>query len=189
MKIPSKLSSFSLPALLLFSFACSEGESGDAEAETIAEVVASEEEAVEEEPAIPEEAFETIEVTVEALGNSMEEIRFDKEEVVAPSNGQLTVTLVNKSEDPEMIHNIVFIHDDAIEEVAAAGLKVGPEKAFVPDLSSVFAGSELVEPGESTEFTFTAPFQSGEYLFVCTVPGHAEEMNGRFIVLPPAAVE
>ena len=185
MKLPSQLSLFSLSAFCALSFSCSSGDSEDAEGEVVDAITPTEEEAVE--PALAEAEFETIEFTVETLGNTVEEMRYDKEEIVVPSNGQITIELVNRAEDPEMIHNIVFIHKDAMEEVAKAGLRVGPDKAFVPDLPSVFAGSELVEPGERTEFTFTAPFQSGEYTFVCTVPGHWEKMNGRFIVQPPAA--
>ena len=184
MKLPSQLSLLSLSAFCLFSFSCNSGEGENTE-EGIAEAIApTEEEAIE--PALAEAELETIEITVEALGNTVEEMRYDKEEIVVPSNGQMTIELVNRAENPEMIHNIVFIHKNEMEEVAMAGLEVGPDKAFVPDLPSVFAGSELAEPGESTEFTFTAPFQSGEYAFICTVPGHWEKMNGRFIVQPPA---
>lgn len=185
MKIPAKLSAPALSVLLLLSFSCNSGEGETSEAEIAEAVAPAEEEAVD--PALAEAEFETIEITIEALGNTVEEMRYSKEEIVVPSNGQMTIELVNRAENPEMIHNIVFIHKNEMEEVALAGLEVGPDKAFVPDLPSVFAGSELVEPGESTEFTFTAPFQSGEYTFVCTVPGHWEKMNGRFIVQPPAA--
>jgi len=34
--------------------------------------------------------------------------------------------------------------------------------------------SPLVDPGKSTDFTFTAPSQAGTYDFWCTVPGHKE---------------
>ncbi len=34
--------------------------------------------------------------------------------------------------------------------------------------------SPLVDPGKSTDFSFTAPSQPGQYDFWCTVPGHKE---------------
>ncbi len=40
-----------------------------------------------------------------------------------------------------------------------------------------------VEPGETVEFTFTAPSQPGEYEFYCEVSGHKElGMVGKLIV-------
>jgi plastocyanin len=38
----------------------------------------------------------------------------------------------------------------------------------------VNATSPLVDPGKSTDFSFTAPSQPGQYQFWCTVPGHKE---------------
>ena len=34
--------------------------------------------------------------------------------------------------------------------------------------------SDLVDPGKSLDFSFTAPSQPGQYQFWCTVPGHKE---------------
>lgn len=34
--------------------------------------------------------------------------------------------------------------------------------------------SNLVDPGKSVDFSFTAPSQPGQYQFWCTVPGHKE---------------
>lgn len=121
-------------------------------------------------------------ISVEAMGNNMEEIRFSTSEIRVPSNGNIKVILENNSDDSAMVHNIVFLSKNNVELVANLGEEAGMENAFLPDHPAVFAGSELAEPGETVEMIFTAPHQSGEYAFICTYPGHWKEMNGRFIV-------
>lgn len=138
---------------------------------------------------IEENAPEAITVRIETLGNSLQEMRYNKEEIRALANARVTVMLENKAEDPSMIHNIVFVRGDNLEQLAKEAQQAGVEGNYVPDVPAVFAGSELVEPGETTEFTFTAPFQSGDYAFVCTYPGHWQQMNGRFIVEVDTTIE
>ncbi len=36
----------------------------------------------------------------------------------------------------------------------------------------LLAYTKLVGPGETAEVTFTAPAQRGDYMFICTFPGH-----------------
>ena len=47
----------------------------------------------------------------------------------------------------------------------------------------LIAYTKLIGPGETAEVTFTAPAQPGDYLFVCTFPGHfAMGMKGTLTV-------
>jgi azurin len=131
---------------------------------------------------IQDEPKKSYKLQVETLCNSMEDMRYSKDTIRVNANAQVTIELLNRADDPAMVHNIVFVQNNRLEEVAQAGMRAGAEEAFVPDHPAVFGGSELVGPGESTEFTFTAPFQSGEYDFGCTYPDHWQEMNGTFIV-------
>lgn len=131
---------------------------------------------------IQNEPKKSFTVQVETLGNSIEDMRYGRDTIRVNANAMVTVELINRAKEPSMVHNIVFIQNDKMEEVAQAALRAGAEEAYVPDLPAVFAGSGLVEPGETTEFTFTAPFQSGEYIFLCTYPGHWQHMNGTFVV-------
>ncbi len=191
MKILSPAISLLLTALVALTPACNEPRGETSEAEQ-----AVTEQPTEVTPASPGdgqlidgEAQESVTVRIETLGNSMQDMRYNQEEIRVPANAQVTVVLVNKAEDPAMIHNIVFVQKNSLEEVAKAGIRAGREQNYIPDLPVVFGGSKLVGPGETTEFTFTAPFQSGEYAFVCTYPGHWQQMNGRFIVETDATME
>jgi uncharacterized cupredoxin-like copper-binding protein len=43
-----------------------------------------------------------------------------------------------------------------------------------------------VQPGQSQDFTFTAPATAGEYQVICDVPGHMEaNMVGKMTVTQP----
>lgn len=143
--------------------------------------------AAETENKIP--AQKDVTVRIQTLGNSMQEMRYDKEEIRVPANARVKVILENQATDPAMIHNIVFVKKNTLEIVANAAQRAGEEAAYVPDLPVVFGGSPLAQPGETVEFIFTAPAQSGEYAFVCTYPGHWQQMNGRFIVETVAEIQ
>lgn len=180
-----------LPLLLLtflFISSCNEGgnDSSSAqnseEAELFEEIPSpAEEESSEKEIYKIPPAIDTT-ISVAALGNSINNMRYSTNEIRVPANGRIKVILENRAEDPELLHNIVFVKKNSVKEVASMGETAGKEKSFVPDLPAVFAGSELAEPGETVELLFTAPHQSGEYAFICTFPGHWQEMNGRFLV-------
>ena len=47
----------------------------------------------------------------------------------------------------------------------------------------------LLHPGESIQARFKAPYDPGNYPFICTFPGHWRTMNGIVeVVRPPAQV-
>ena len=56
-------------------------------------------------------------------------------------------------------------------------------KAFVPDLPAVLQSTKLVREGETERLGFTAPSAPGEYIFVCTFPGHWVRMYGVMLVV------
>ena len=59
-------------------------------------------------------------------------------------------------------------------------------KAFVPDLPAVLFSTRLVKEGETERLGFTAPTEPGEYIFVCTFPGHWVRMYGVMLVVDEA---
>ncbi|QBS37429.1 hypothetical protein E1B22_05885 [Thermaerobacter sp. FW80] len=75
-------------------------------------------------------------------------IRFDKTEINLKKGQTYTIELVN---------NDSVQHDLVSEEL---GLEIG-----------------LTDPGKGNSVEFT-PQQTGDFEFICTVPGHAATMNG-----------
>jgi azurin len=186
MKIFSPATNLLLATFIALTPACNEQRSETSEAEQPTEVTPN---SPGDGELIEGEAQESVTVRVETPGNSIQDMHYNQEEIRVPANALVTVILVNKAKDPAMIHNIVFARKNNLEQLAKDALRAGTEQNYVPDMPAVFAGSELIQPGETTEFTFTAPFQSGEYAFVCTYPGHWQQMNGRFIVETEATME
>lgn len=165
-----KLNHFLLVGLVVFFAACSGGGSkeGQTESSSDTQTQASTEQQV-------------VELTVKTIGNTMQEMRFDHENITVPAGAKVKITLINEGEDPTMIHNIVFVQEGTLEVTARAAIAAGPDKEFVPNSPTVIAASPLAQPGETVTFEFDAP-KAGTYEFFCSYPGHWQQMNGKFIV-------
>ncbi|MBK8846430.1 MAG: azurin [Bacteroidetes bacterium] len=123
----------------------------------------------------------SIELSLAAKGNSMDSIRFDKSELRVREHTTIRLTLINESNDSSMKHNFVLVEEGSGPEVASEGVSAGMAYDFVPKSNKVLIKTSLLGPGEVCSITFTAP-QKGNYDYICSFPGHAEKMAGRFIV-------
>jgi hypothetical protein len=56
-------------------------------------------------------------------------------------------------------------------------------KPFVPASPQVLFATNLVKEGDTERLAFTAPKTPGEYIFVCTFPGHWVRMYGVMLVV------
>ncbi len=116
-------------------------------------------------------------VTVE-IGIKGEELAFDKKELSAEvAEGEdLTVDFTNTSQTQE--HNFILLNHNDMDEAEAFNdtASAAVDTAYYPEddeeiTEQVIAHIETLQPGESDTVTFEAP-EAGEYLYVCTVPGH-----------------
>ena len=57
-------------------------------------------------------------------------------------------------------------------------------KPFVPALPACSSRRGLLQGGETERLAFTAPATPGEYIYVCTFPGHWVRMYGVMLVVP-----
>lgn len=123
-------------------------------------------------------------ITLHTVGNTMSDMKFDQTELHVAAGSSVHLTLQNQATDEAMQHNWVLIDKSAnVDEVAMAGLKAGKDNEFVPkDDARVLAHTKVLGPGGSTDITFTAPAEKGEYPFICSYPGHYKMMNGKLIV-------
>ena len=124
---------------------------------------------------------EGTDVTIHCVGNNMSEMHYDVSEIHTTANTKMKITLVDDATDPSMQHNIVIVKAADMDSVAMHGISAGLAKGFVPDEASVIAASKLTQPGTKTVLEFTTP-AAGDYMFICTYPGHYQKMNGKFIV-------
>ncbi|MGI9113857.1 MAG: plastocyanin/azurin family copper-binding protein [Chthoniobacterales bacterium] len=114
------------------------------------------------------------EVTVQAD----DKMRFDVTAFEVKPGQKVSVTLKNIGTTPKfsMGHNFVML-DKAVNtgNVQTWLDKASSEAAHdyvPPDDKQVLAHTKLLGPGETDTVTFTAPFVPGDYLYLCSFPGH-----------------
>jgi uncharacterized cupredoxin-like copper-binding protein len=87
-----------------------------------------------------------------------------------PAGAEMTITLRNSG---GLEHNFAIV-------------KLGEEipMTFIPEQHSgiILMETGIVEPGQTSTDTLTAPTTPGEYVVVCTVAGHYPSMQGRLKV-------
>ena len=81
------------------------------------------------------------------------------------------------------VHNWVMGKESILmDDLVQSGQDSG-SREFLPDDSIIYAATPLVAPNDRVIIEFDAPQASGEYVFLCTVPGHSESgMHGTVIV-------
>ena len=121
------------------------------------------------------------EFTIEALGNTMMDMKYSLKNISVNAGSWVRINLVNKGSDPAMIHNILIVNYNKRAEVATAAIEVGPELDYIPKSKEVIAGSKQANPGETVTLEFKAP-SKGNYEFFCSYPGHSSKMRGYFFV-------
>jgi azurin len=115
------------------------------------------------------------EITIQAD----DKMRYDVTAFDASPGQKIAVTIKNIGTTPKfsMGHNFVLL-DRIINtgNVQSAFLDKASSEAsheYVPQgAKEVLAHSKLLGPGESDVVTFNAPYIPGEYLYVCSFPGH-----------------
>lgn len=114
------------------------------------------------------------------------------EGITAEPGEEIRIELTTESELPEtaMAHNFVLLTMDADAQTFATAAAQAKDNDYVPaDMSDdVIAQTGMAAGGETTEVTFTAPEEPGEYEFICTFPGHyAANMRGTLTVQEPSS--
>ena len=114
-----------------------------------------------------------------------EKISFDLKWFVVEAGKAVQIVLFNPDAMP---HNLIVSKPGSLEAVGTAGgampMPTDPDaKAFVPDSPAVLFSTKLIKEGETERLGFTAPKEPGEYVYVCTFPGHWVRMYGVMLVV------
>lgn len=82
-----------------------------------------------------------------------------------------------------MGHNFVLLAAGTDKNAFAAEAMKAQETAYIPESQkdSVLAHTGIIGGGETDKIEFKTP-AAGTYDFICSFPGHAMLMNGKFIV-------
>jgi azurin len=117
-----------------------------------------------------------VELALASVANTM---AFDKTKLTVPAGAEVHLTIKNNATMATLPHNWVLVKPGTEASVAAAGLKLGePAGYFDVRDKNALAHTPMAKPGETSEVTFTAPTEPGDYPYICTYPGHYMMMKG-----------
>jgi uncharacterized cupredoxin-like copper-binding protein/glucose/arabinose dehydrogenase len=111
-------------------------------------------------------------------------LKFDLETITVKAGAKLKLTFRNND---DMLHNFVLTRPGTADKVGQAAVQMGlggERMNFVPAMPEVLYNTLLLHPKESDTIYFTAPEKPGQYLYVCTYPGHYLVMRGVLKVVP-----
>lgn len=116
-----------------------------------------------------------------------EQMLFDVKWFAVQAGKPVQVVLANPDAMP---HNLVIGQPGSLQEIGIKGAAMPPAdpadsraKAYVPDSPLVLHATRLLNGGDTERLTFTAPAKPGEYVFLCTFPGHFVRMYGVMLVV------
>lgn len=123
---------------------------------------------------------EPVTIEIASKGDALE---FDKTELSVPAGSKVTLNLKNNaSPGSGVLHNWLLVRSGTADAVAADAIAAGEANEYVkPNDNRVLAHTKLAKEGETVSITFDAP-PAGTYEFLCSFPGHATLMRGKFIV-------
>lgn len=117
-------------------------------------------------------------------------MKFDVTAFDAKPGQKISVTLKNVGTTPKfsMGHNLVMLNRNINEQnVQSAFLDPASTQAahdyVPPDSKDVLAHTKLLGPAESDTVTFNAPYVPGDYLYLCSFPGHYTQGTKGFMTV------
>ncbi len=118
-----------------------------------------------------------------------DQMKYDLASFEVKAQQPVSVTLKNIGVQPKaaMGHNfVVLAKNTEIDKFLDAGRDdAANEYIAAPQAFHVLAKTKLLGPGESDTVTFTAPSVPGDYVYLCTFPGHyVSGMKGVMTVTP-----
>lgn len=123
--------------------------------------------------------------TAEFTLNAGDDMKYDLTEMKVKAGQKVKVTLhhTGKSAKAAMGHNFVLLTQDIDFLKFAEAAIAAADNEYIPKNleADIIAHTKLIGGGETAEVEFTAP-EKGTYSFLCSFPGHAAMMNGKFIV-------
>lgn len=118
-----------------------------------------------------------------------DKMRYDVTAFEAKPGQKISVTLKNVGTTPKfsMGHNFVMLDRSVNTQNVTRFLDAASMEAahdYVPPGSKeVLAHTKLLGPGETETVTFNAPFVPGEYLYLCSFPGHYSQGTKGFMTV------
>lgn len=121
--------------------------------------------------AVPNDGAIVVRTVVEAM-------RYDVETFSVPAGKPVKLRFVNDDYTP---HNLIIGTPGSAEEIGAAADRLGSDgfaQRFTPRTDKIVVGTDLLNHQTSQLLEFRAPSVPGDYVILCTFPGHRQTMRG-----------
>jgi azurin len=118
-----------------------------------------------------------------------DKMRYDVTAFDAKPGQKIAVTIKNIGTTPKfsMGHNFVMldrtVNTGNVTKFLDAASTEASHDYVPPGSKEVLAHSKLLGPGETETVTFTAPYVPGEYLYLCSFPGHYSQGTKGFMTV------
>ncbi|MDB6079648.1 MAG: azu, partial [Akkermansiaceae bacterium] len=118
----------------------------------------------------------------EITGN--DQMQYSVKALEVTAGDKVTVTLKHIGALPKvaMGHNFVLLKKGVTAASFATKAMKAPTTDYIPQdddsKKEVVAHTKILGGGESDSVTFDAPTEAGDYIYLCTFPGHFALMNG-----------
>ena len=128
-------------------------------------------------------------VRIVKISTIVEQMAFDVRWFAVEAGSTVQIAVTNADAMP---HNILIGAPKSVEAIGTAAMTMTlpsdpSAMAYVPNLPAVLESTPLIKEGETGRLNFTAPKQPGEYVFLCSYPGHWARMYGVMLVVPDLA--
>jgi azurin len=126
----------------------------------------------------------------EVMVQADDKMRFDVTEFEVRPGQKVAITLKNVGTTPKfsMGHNLAVLDKQITEQNIQAKFLDPASSAASTDYvpagdKNVLAHTKLLGPNETDTITFTAPQVPGQYLYVCSFPGHYTQGTKGFMTV------
>ncbi|MEZ4777213.1 MAG: plastocyanin/azurin family copper-binding protein [Bacteroidia bacterium] len=105
-------------------------------------------------------------------------LKFDRTLITVKAGSKIKWTFNNNDDMP---HNCVIVKPGEVDAVGDLAIQLGLKginMGYIPVSSKILFHTQLMQPGSTESIYFYAPEKPGDYMYVCTVPGHAQLMRG-----------
>lgn len=112
--------------------------------------------------------------TIEIEANDAMKFNIRRFEVPAGVELRLVLNNVGVLNKQAMGHNWVLVSRETPVEIFVSDAVASPKKEYLPEewSESILAATAMTGGGEIVEVTFMTPSEPGEYVYLCTFPGH-----------------
>ena len=105
-------------------------------------------------------------------------LKFDIENIRVKVGSKIKLEFNNPD---DMLHNLLILKPGTADKIVQLALDLGLKgqgMSYVPDTDDVLWHTTLLQPENSEVIYFEAPTIPGDYVYICTFPGHGLTMRG-----------